>query len=78
MDENIIRPQGGRAGKGEKICPFLHKYQARRFLVEETFKSSKTYEGLEHLKGVIKAIFLACAFLILHLHTQPHELREEV
>ncbi|MEO0257313.1 MAG: hypothetical protein ABIM74_08495, partial [candidate division WOR-3 bacterium] len=35
--------------------------------------SSKTYEGLEHLKarnkdvlrGMIKAIFLACAFLIL-------------
>ncbi|MEO0181458.1 MAG: hypothetical protein ABIN54_09155, partial [candidate division WOR-3 bacterium] len=33
-------------------------YYKKRFLVEETFKSSKTYEGLEHLKGVIKAIFL--------------------
>ncbi|MEO0141089.1 MAG: transposase, partial [candidate division WOR-3 bacterium] len=48
-------------------------YYKKRFLVEETFKSSKTYEGLEHLKarnkdvlrGMIKAIFLACAFLIL-------------
>ena len=49
------------------------RYYEKRFLIEETFKSTKTHEKLERirsrnrdvLKGMISILLLACALLIL-------------
>ena len=49
------------------------RYYKKRFLVEETFKSTKTHEKLERIRsrnrdvllGMINVLLLACAFLIL-------------